>query len=201
MAELRLPSTLKTGPGSLPLYFPAPGFRTNNEYDQCLAHEKRVYDLAFDCGDIPRLGSTDLPYVTMPPAGRKFREIGSFPVSSGVFDNVTVSNVLTFLVPVGYDGIITMIVCNVSGQATGFVEGSGTVSWRLAANKRYLRDTGNIQFSLGSLLNPSQDVGNGLRIYSGNIVTFGVTFTAAASGILNPAATIVCACYGWIYPR
>lgn len=200
MAELRLPSQVKTGPSVLPLNFPAPGFRTNNYYDWCLSLDKQDYDDAFDCGDLPRLSSTDLPYINMPPQGRRFREIGSILVSSGTFDGVTVTPVLTFLIPVGYDGIITMLVCNVQGQSTGFVEGSGVISWRLSANGRYLRDSGNLQYSLGSLLTPSADVGTGLRVFSGNIVEFGVTFSTGA-GVLNPTANILCACYGWIYPR
>lgn len=201
MAELRLPQTVKIGPSVLPLYWPAPGFRSNNEYDQCLADELAQYDAAFNCGDLPKLGGCELPWVTMPPQGRRFREIGSFSVANAVYDGVTVINALTFLVPVGYDGIITMIVCNISGASNGFAEGSGTISWRLAANDRYLRDVGNIQFQLGSLIQPSQDTGSGLRIYSGNIVTFGASFGVDGNGVLNPSATIVCACYGWIYPR
>jgi hypothetical protein len=199
--QMRLPSTVKTGPTILPLYSPAPGFRTTNDYDLCLAQDWEEYDYAFDCGDLPRLGGCQLPWVTMPPQGRRFRELGSFPVANAVFDGVTLSTVLQFQVPVGYDGVIDTVIANVSGADNGFVEGSGTVSWRLAANKRYLRDVGNLQFSLGSLITPIPDTNSGLRIYSGNIVDFFVTFSTTGSGVISPSAVIVCACFGWIYPR
>ena len=199
--EMRLPSTVKTGPTVLPLYSPGPGFRTNNEYDQCLAQDWDEYDSAFDCGDIPRLGGCELPWVTMPPQGRRFREIGSFPVSSAVFDGITLSQVLQFLVPVGYNGVIDTVIANISGAANGFIEGSGQISWRLAANLRYMRDVGNLQFSIGSLNTPIPDTNSGLRIYSGNIIDFFVTFDPSAEGILSTTSVIVCACYGWIYPR
>jgi hypothetical protein len=164
-----------------------------------LAQDWEEYDAAFDCGDIPRLGGVELPWITQPPQGRRFRELGSFPIADAVYDGATLSTVLQFLVPVGYDGIIDTVIANISGNNNGFIEGSGQISWRLAANKRYLRDVGNLQFSLGSLITPIPDPNSGLRIYSGNIVNFYVTFSAAAVGTLT--GTIVCACMGWIYPR
>jgi hypothetical protein len=200
MADVRLPPQVKTGPGVLPLYWPQPGFRSNNDYDLCMANDLAEYDNAFDCGQLPKLAGCDLPWVTMPPSGRFIRPTSSLPISAALFDG-SLQNVLSFLVPVGYDGVITMIVCNVSGANNGFVEGSGTLTWRLAANQRYLRDVGNIKFSLGSLINPDQTSGAGLRIFSGNLITFGVAFDPSGMGVLSPTAVIVCSCYGWIYPR
>lgn len=201
MAQISIPSTLKVGPSSPPLWSPQPGIRSNNEYDQCLAWDRHDYDLAFDCGDLPHLGGCELPWVTMPSNGRRIRELSSLAVSApgNVFDGVTVNPVLSWLVPVGYDGIIDTIIANISGAGNGFIEGSGQISWRLAANKRYLRDVGNIQFSIGSLLTPIPDTNSGLRVYSGNIITMGVTFSAAAFGAIS--GTIVCATFGWVYPR
>ena len=202
MAELRLPGTVKTGPYSPPLWSPHPGVRSNNFYDQCLAQDKAEYDDAFDCGDLPRLGGCELPWVTMPSNGRRFRELGSLAIATVPADNydgVTLNTVLSWLVPVGYDGVIDTVIANISGANNGFVEGSGQISWRLAANFRYLRDVGNLQFSIGSLLTPIPDTNSGLRVYSGNIITMGVTFSAAALGAIS--GTIVVATYGWIYPR
>ena len=201
MAEIRLPSTVKTGPYSPPLWSPHPGVRSNNDWDMCLAEDLADYDAAFDCGDLPRIGGCELPWVTMPSNGRRFRELGSLAVANpaNVFDGVTVNPVLSWLVPVGYDGIIDTIIANISGNGNGFIEGSGQIAWRIAANQRYLRDVGNIQFSIGSLLTPIPDTNSGLRIYSGNIITLGVSFSAAAQGAIS--GTIVSATYGWIYPR
>lgn len=199
MAQLRLPPQVKVGPYSPPLFSPEPGVRNNNYYDQCLADELGDYDYAFDCGDIPRLGGCELPWVTMPTQGRRFREINSLPITVATPFDDTLQNVLSFLVPVGYDGIIDTVIANISGAGNGFIEGSGTIAWRLAANNRFLRNVGNIQFSLGSLITPIPDPGSGLRIYSGNNITFGAAFSAAGSGVLS--GTIICAIMGWIYPR
>lgn len=202
MAELSIPANLRTGPSSPPLWAPHPGVRANNDYDACLYQDLADYEDAFDCGDLPRLGGCQLPWVTMPSNGRRFRELSSIAIAGipeGSYDGVTLIPILSWLVPVGYDGVIDTIIANVSGNNNGFVEGSGQVSWRLAANFRYLRDVGNIQFSLGSLLTPIPDTNSGLRVYSGNIVTMGVTLSAAAFGALT--GTIVTATFGWIYPR
>ncbi len=200
MAELRLPPQVKVGPYSPPLYSPQPGIRENNYFDQCLAGDLADYDYAFDCGDIPKLGGCELPWVTMPSNGRRFREIGSYTITGATpFDGSTVNNALSWLVPVGYDGVIDTVIANISGVGNGFIEGSGTLSWKLAANRRYLRDMGNLQFSLGSLITPIPDTNSGLRVYSGNNITFGVTFFPAGSGVLS--GTIVVATFGWIYPR
>lgn len=202
MAQIAITSRVKIGPYSPPLWSPQPGVRSNNEFDQCLAEDKMDYDAAFDCGDLPRLGGCELPWVTMPSNGRRFRELGSLAIATvpaGNYDGVTLNPVLTWLVPVGYDGVIDTVIANISGASNGFVEGSGQISWRLAANFRYLRDVGNLQFSIGSLLTPIPDTNSGLRVYSGNIITMGVTFSAAALGAIS--GTIVVATYGWIYPR
>jgi hypothetical protein len=201
MAELRLPSTVKTGPYSPPLWAPQPGIRSNNEYDQCLANDLADYDLAFDCGDLPRIGGCELPWVTMPSNGRRFRELSSLSISNpaNVFDGVTVNPILQWLVPVGYDGVIDTIIANISGNGNGFNEGSGQIAWRLAANNRYLRDVGNLQFSIGSLITPIPDTNSGLRVYSGNIITMGASFSAAAQGAIS--GIVIAATYGWIYPR
>src|ERR1700685_2832167 len=200
MAQLQIPNNLKVGPSIFPLWSPQPGIRQDNEYDQCLAQDLKDYNEAFDCGDIPRLGGCELPWVTMPSNGRRFRETNSLQISAPiVYDGVTVNPVLSWLVPVGYDGVIDTIVCNILGNSTGFIEGSGMISWRLAANGQYLRDVGNLQFSIGSLITPIPDTNSGLRVYSGNIVTIGVTLPASSQGALN--GVIVGATYGWIYPR
>ena len=203
MANIGIPTNLKTGPSSPPLWSPQPGIRSNNDYDVCLAYDLQAYEEAFDCGDIPRLGGCELPWVTMPSNGRRFRELGSLSFATPpvpiVYDDVTVNPVLQWQVPVGYDGVIDTIIANISGNNNGFIEGSGLIAWRLAANFRYLRDVGNLQFSIGSLLTPIPDTNSGLRVYSGNIITMGASFPLAADGVLS--GTIVCATYGWIYPR
>ena len=192
------PIPAKTAPTRLPLYASAPGFRTTNDYDRCLIADKVVFDKFM--GNCTYEGDIDAPWISLPGNGRRINKTGSLVVGDGPFIGVNQA-VLTYLVPVGYDGIIDTIVCNVMGANNGFVEGSGTITWRLAANQRYLRDLGNIQFSRGSLLTPVQTSNSGNRIYSGNLITFYVSISAAAAGVIDPNAVIVCAALGYIYPR
>ena len=198
-----IPGSVKTGPDFLPLYGSAPGWHEDNACDRGLAADCDLLTSIFDCGEWPRYGGTKLPWVTMPAAGRRIREIGAFPVSGATFTDDS-HPVLTFQCPVGYDGVIDTVICGIdpdASGATGFVQGSGALIWRLDANGRYLRDVGNIQFSLGSLEAPTPTTNSGLRIYSGNLLTFSVVFPVSGDGIINPAATIVCAAFGWVYPR
>jgi len=138
------------------------------------------------------------PWVVQPENGRRMRKIGSIAASTVTVGTLT--PVLQFNTPIGYDGVIDTIVCGLmAAGGTGFVEGSGVVVWRLAANQRFLEDMGNVLFSLGSLAIPIPTPGSGLRIYSGNQITFYVDITAG--GVITPTATIVCGVFGWEYSR
>ncbi len=145
------------------------------------------------------------PFIYMPDSGRPIRFVGSINFSAITLDSSN-TVVLQFPIPIGYDGVIDTVICGltVSGGATGFIEGSGDIVWRLAAitssQPRYLRDCGNMLFSQGSLLNAQQQ-GNtrSLRVYSGDLVTF---YAAAPPGSpINPACKVLCACMGWVYSR
>lgn len=140
------------------------------------------------------------PWIDMPKEGRRFRPISTLPVA-GLFDDFD-HVVLSERVPLGYDGVITDVVCEVTAPgATGFVEGSGDVTWRLAADNRYLRDMGNLTVTVGSLITPSPIPRGGLLVYSHNLIQFIVNLTAAAQGNINPNARIVCSITGWWWPR
>lgn len=192
----------KTGPTIYPLT--RGKLAIANEFDEALGDDRLLWDhIVYDQGPgLLNPHGVDQPWVTMPSEGRAFRKIGSLPVTSTTFDGVQYT-VLTFQVPVGFDGVIQTIVANMDGPngVTGFVEGSGTVTWSLSANSRYLHDLGAVIFSVGSLINPIPTVTSGYRIYSGNIITFSVAFSTAGAGVINLTASSVCACYGWFYPR
>jgi len=89
----------------------------------------------------------------------------------------------------------------VADAATGFTEGSGDITWRLSADSRYLRDEGNLQVTVGSLITPSPVPRGNLRVYSGNLMLFTVAFAVGAEARLNPNARVVCSITGWYYPR
>lgn len=189
--------------------------RQANTYDQILCQEKNLWDALISegldeiCCPQGRAPYDQKPYIKMPDSGRRFKEmdsvlVGTNPPGAG---STTVAVVQTE-VPVGYDGVIDTVICGISAGlsgSTGFVEGSGTLVWRLAAdaiaNPRYLRNLGNIQFSLGDLKIPFATENSSLRVYSGDLITFYAVFDSSGSGVLQSDAAVICAISGWWYAR
>jgi hypothetical protein len=182
-----------------------------NSYDHCLSRELCAWEeligtegLNKICCPVGRRKYPTRPWVQMPAEGRQFKPVGiSQPlINYAPFNSATSIPVLTVLVPLGYDGVITDYVCEVSAAgATGFVEGSGTVTWRLSADGRYLRDVGNIQVTMGSLIQPSPVPRGGLRVWSHNLIQFSVALETGMEAVLNPAAVVICSINGWFYAR
>jgi hypothetical protein len=141
------------------------------------------------------------PWIAMPKEGRRFKPIATFAVSGATFDS---SNqlILTEQVPIGYDGVIIDIICQIQAPGgSGFIEGSGDVTWRLSADGRYLQDMGDLTVSVGSLIAPSPVPRGGIRVYSGNVLNFTAAFAPSAAPVLNPAGRVICSITGWYYPR
>lgn len=182
--------------------------RIPSVFDNCLQSDKELWNAIMAegidkvCCPKGRAPYSERPWIFQPDSGRPLREIGSKAVAAIPFTS-TNTVVLQFPIPIGYDGVIDSIVCGLTANgATGFIEGSGDMVWRLAAitssQPRYLRDMGNILFSQGSLLTPTHTL-NGLRVYSGDLVTFYASIPAIS--LVNINATVVCGCMGWIYSR
>lgn len=183
-----------------------------NKYDDCLDAEYKDYVRFYNEGRLKRKEYLSAPWVSMPPEGRRFSPITYTPVATfqnpGPGFNGVDTVVLRERVPLGYDGIINDVVFNYLG-GSGFDEGSGEITWRLAADylpasaidatgARYLRDMGNIQTTLGSLVQPSPVPRGGLRVYSWDWVTvyINVATTATIAG-----GTMVTSLRGWYWPR
>ena len=182
-----------------------------NEYDACLTRDRALWDHIVRCGGLQticcprgRAPYTQRPWVAMPKEGRRFKPISTLLVSDAVpFTGLDVA-VMTERVPVGYDGVISDVVCEIvpgPGGITGFIEGSGDIAWRLAADTRFLRDMGNLQVTVGSLTTPSPVPRGMLRVYSHDVLTFYVNFAIGAEARISPTARIVCSITGWYYPR
>lgn len=179
-----------------------------NESALCIRDEFGYWRQVLDCGGLQviccpegRKPYLSPPWISMPKEGRRFKPVSYFDVSGAVYDSSD-TDVLTVLVPVGYDGVITDFYCGiVASSATNFDEGSGQLTWRLSTNGRYLRDLGNIQSTMGSLTSPSPVPRGGLLVHSHNLIKFTVAFSPAASGVINPQARIVCSITGWYWPR
>lgn len=182
-----------------------------NEYDACLGFDYALWNEILECGGLNticcpqgRPKYNQPPWVSMPKEGRRFKPISTLLVSTAVpFTGLDVT-VLTERVPVGYDGVISDIVCNIiapGGGAGGFVDGSGDITWRLEADNRFLRDMGNLKVQVGSLTAPSPVSRGMLRVYSHDLLKFVVNFAVGAEVRIDPAAFIVCSITGWYYPR
>jgi len=183
-----------------------------NEYDACLMNELDMWEglvgssgLTKICCPMGRRKYATRPWVQMPAEGRQFKPVGVSDVIGNIATDSNIA-VLQTIVPIGYDGVITDFVCEVvpssGGVANGgFVEGSGQIHWRLSADRRYLRDLGDIQVTMGSLVQPSPVPRGGLRVYSKNLIEFDVNITGATAALLDPLARIVCSVTGWFYAR
>ena len=178
-------------------------------YDGCLARDSELWDMLIARGGLVkrccpqgRPKYLHKPWIAMPKEGRRFKPINYVTIASAIpFTGLDIP-VLDVYVPNSYDGVITDVVCGITAPgATGFLEGSGDITWRLSANGRFLRDMGNIQSSLGSLVTPSPVPRGGLRVFSRNRIIFSVALAVGAEAVINPAGRIVCSITGWWYPR
>ena len=132
----------------------------------------------------------------MPSEGRRYQQIGSIllPIAEGADNLVT-----TFQVPTGYDGVIVSIVNMYTGA--GFVEGSGDLHYRIQINRRWLKDYGDIQTTLGTVASPCMIYRGGVKLRTQEVVQYWVQLGAGALGRLDPTGRLVCAFFGWFYPQ
>ena len=180
-----------------------------NRYDVCLAREKLIWDEIIQAGGLNTICCpqgkppyTQKPWTAMPKEGRRFKPIATASIASVTpFTGLDVQ-VMAVRVPTGYNGVIADMVCEVvANGGTGFVDGSGDITWRLAADGRFLRDQGNLKVTVGSLTNPSPVPHGMLRVYSHDLLQFFVNLTPGAEVRINPQAFIVCSITGYFWPR
>jgi hypothetical protein len=174
-----------------------------NPFTQCLYRERDLWDHIVSQGGLTRLCCPSMPgkgdpppWVAMPSEGRRYQQIGSIllPAVEGTDFLVT-----TFQVPVGYDGVIVSIVNMFTGA--GFVEGSGDIHYRIQINRRWLKDYGDIQTTMGTVASPCMIYRGGVRLRTQEVVRYWVNLGAGALGRLDPTGRIVCAFFGWFYPQ
>jgi hypothetical protein len=105
----------------------------------------------------------------------------------------------TVQVPTGYDGVIVSVINMFTGP--GFVEGSGDLHYRIRINRRWLKDYGDIQTTLGTVASPCMIYRGGVKLRTHEVVQYWVQLGAGALGRLDPTGRIVCAFFGWFYPQ
>src|SRR6185437_1643565 len=75
------------------------------------------------------------PYLDPPPGSQSFYPELSIPIPIVGSGNITV---LSFVVPIGYDGVINAINNNFTGG--GFINGSGDLVWQILIDGRAVRN-------------------------------------------------------------
>ena len=128
------------------------------------------------------------PWIDEPSGSRPFDPAGAFTLS-GVVPQTGI--VLTFVVPIGQDGVIKFISCNTTFPFNDF---SGDLQWQLFVNGKAVPNFDNILNQKGSVQQPRPI--SPLRIYSGDIVQWVVNHLQ--NGALN--GNVVCSINGYIYP-
>ncbi len=169
-----------------------------NAYDRCLSDAMIGQKITMDNVQADkerrwRFGHP--PWVAMPRSGQRYQKNVSvaLPAVEGA-ENL----LLTYRVPFGYDGVLITATALFTG--TGFIEGSGDITWRFQNNFRYFKDLGEVQITLGDLEFPYSLEGGGYRLYSNDIIRMYVNLGAGSLGRLDPNGRIVVGITGWIYP-
>ncbi len=173
-----------------------------NPYTQCLYREQDLWRRIEAGGGLRGLCCPSLPpdgmppWIAMPASGRRFQQIGSIalPAAEGA-DNL----VATFQVPMGFDGVIVSVVSMFTGA--GFVEGSGDIHYRIQINRRWVKDYGDVQTTMGTVAAPCMIYRGGVRLRTQEVCRYWVQLGAGALGRLDPLGRFVCAFFGWFHPQ
>lgn len=172
-----------------------------NAYNLCLEDEAELWRMIQRCGGLhaicPGHKYPDPPWVKMPGQGKRFGKPTSIALAGAAPLDTDVV-VQSFMVPLGYDGVIVAPVNIYTG--TGFAEGSGDLTWRIKINMRYVKDYGAITTSLGSLTQPWYNANTQILLQSGQLVQYLVNRSTGSLGNLN-GGRIICGLWGWFWPR
>lgn len=131
------------------------------------------------------------PWIDEPSGATSYDEQGG--VALPALPDTGAITVLTVQCPVGSDGVIKNLACNVNFG--GFVQFSGDIVWRLKINGRPVKNYSNILAEKGTSQVPR--IISPIRIYSGDIVTWEVEHVA--NNLL--AGQIICSLGGYTYPQ
>lgn len=98
----------------------------------------------------------------------------------------------------GYDGLIVSLPNVWNG--TGFLEGSGVITWRWKLDRRFIPYYDDVLTSQ-SLNVPLDVVGQGIPVLSGQLLQCFVNFAVGAEAIINNGGMTICMARGYKWPR
>lgn len=102
------------------------------------------------------------------------------------------ATVLSFQMPLGYDGVIKFLSNNFLGG--GFVDFSGDIIWAILADGRPIRNFSNIRANKGTVTIPRPI--SPIRVYSGQLIRYVVNHVAN----VGLAGQVICSLDGYLYP-
>jgi Putative Ig domain len=106
--------------------------------------------------------------------------------------------ILSYVVPQGYDALITSFWFGYSG--TGFVQGSGDILFRIQQNQRYLKGLSNVPFLIGAPKFPCP-MTEGQIVMSGSLLRLVVNVPNLSGLILVGSSTVSAGFQGFLWAR
>lgn len=135
-----------------------------------------------------------VPEWVQPPP--KFQPFDYQGVIQTPADGVTTDQiVLSFVVPVGFSGVIKRLSGNYTGP--GFVQGSGNLIWRIIVNGVPVKNYSNILIEFGSIVTPRTT--DGIIISSGQVVQYVVNRPTTV--VASPGTFVICTAAGYYWPQ
>ena len=136
------------------------------------------------------------PYFQPPRNSTRWKPSGrlQIPVAPAGVDQL----VFAERIPLGYDGVLIQV--NNSWNGSGFVEGSGDITWRVKKDRVFVPYYEAITTTLGRLAVPPGE-GQGIALFSGQLVQFYVNFQAGSEARLNGNGLTLCSFQGFTWPR
>lgn len=144
-------------------------------------------------GGCPGDQSADAPWLQKPPQYREFNHINSITVQTIVAGDDTV--VLEWVTPLGFDGVIGTIVNQFNGQ--GFIEGSGSIQWRIRVNNTWVTNYEDIRSTLGVTDSPYIFGRGGIRFREKSRIRMYVRMADPTLFALTDR--VICGLTGWYY--
>lgn len=197
-----LPGPLKRiQPLGRPLFSP-------NDNDQALLREAAAWKYVAENGGLDaatRMNEVGAkvydqdPRLGMPQGGIVFQPVFAIDtalVSGGPPYNGVDTVIGTFVVQIGYDGVINRFANSFTG--TGFVDFSGNIIWKVKVGQRFARDLGNVVNQIGTYSASFAQPGSYIPLVSGVTVLL-IANIPNGSPVLGGKVTA--GINGWTYPR